>query len=638
MYRYLAILWDPKESTGKRAAQRLRLEAKASQWRIALSTEGICIIDRALGKTAGDAHALHERAGAIVGVLFDRREPATARTRCTLDALETRQILVTKGKHLVENYWGSYVAIFYDHESSQHHFFCEPAGTLPCYWWTHGAVHVLFSHVEDCAHFFPIDFRPNRHYLSRWLLFNIHKDRECAIANVRRQVGGERTTISHKGSTQTLIWNAVEIASNACVENVEQAGAALRAAVETSIHAWASRYGTITHKLSGGLDSSIVAAFLASAPTQPSLEYLNFCSRVGFDEEQLHLAGMSERMASIIRSGTDLGDERTFARLIAHRWSTNLVERERAENMDLRRLWDVPVTVGPALYFTGLEIDDAEVQLAQARGSEAFFSGQGGDSIFLATIQPLAAIDYVRRHGFRGAVWEHLIAAATLSKDSIWSILLKAIHHGVFRRPYHSPVSILAAPNLLRSEVTAEVRESDFEGPWARWATSLPPGKRLHIRGLDGNDFYDYVFKSGLCSDHVDPLNSQPVWEAVLNIPTYTLLCNGTSRGLARRAFADVLPREIRARVSKGTGTPFYQRVVRKNKQLLLDSLLDGYLSREGYLDRAKVEACLRADEPFLMADATDILTYLSAEIWFTKWADRAASPKVESQFDQAAV
>jgi hypothetical protein len=84
------------------------------------------------------------------------------------------------------------------------------------------------------------------------------------------------------------------------------------------------------------------------------------------------------------------------------------------------------------------------------------------------------------------------------------------------------------------------------------------------------------AFRSKESADHIDPCNCQPDCEFALATPTYVLLHNGVSRGLARMAFRDQLPEEIRRRQTKGTGTPFYQHVMRQNLPLLREHLLAG--------------------------------------------------------------
>jgi asparagine synthase (glutamine-hydrolysing) len=158
-------------------------------------------------------------------------------------------------------------------------------------------------------------------------------------------------------------------------------------------------------------------------------------------------------------------------------------------------------------------------------------------------------------------------------------------------------------------------------------AAALPPGKTDHVEGIS-SDFARFNFGAANRADHIDPLNAQPLWELMLSIPTYTVLDGGASRGLARRAFADVLPAQIRKRQAKGTGSAFYQQVVRNNRSYLRDHLADGLLVSDGYLDRAKLLACLDSEEPSLMVAAQTLLSYLAAEIWL----EQMSAPELDSR------
>jgi asparagine synthase (glutamine-hydrolysing) len=469
-----------------------------------------------------------------------------------------------------------------------------------------------------------MSFGINRAYLTRWLVSSGLQSRQCGLEGIDEIPGGERLTESRGRIERASLWNPARIAGNPREDPPEAAARALRATVQQTVDAWASCYQVITHRLSGGLDSSIVAGCLAQARSRPSINYLNFSVDVRLDQERLHLPGVDTRTAAKIRAVAAHGDERHLARLVAARWQTPLLEKQRDIAMDLSRLWQAPLSLKPSMYFTSMEADDVKLALVKSLGTQAFFSGQGGDSVFLATVQPFPAIDYAHRHGLRPGLWPHLLATARLSKDSLWGVLGKAIQHGVLHRRYRSPRDILTVPNLLRTELTSTLRSEDFDSPLAASISALAPGKQNHITGVHWAAYYSFVFHSGSYADDVDPLNSQPVWELMLQLPTYTLLPEGVSRGLARRAFADLLPPEIRKRQLKGIGTPFYQQVVRRNRQLLREWLLDGRLVREGYLDRTKLDQYLAADEPFVTVPASRLLSYLAAEIWLTQWSGAA--------------
>ncbi len=626
MHRYLAMIWNPDSVEGARTSQSLKgvMTSRPTEWPTAYEGPGALVIHAAVATRATESYRLQNAGGVVLGRLFNRPGSGRESRQVNFDSGETTRIIDSSGQHLVDRYWGSYVAVLFDEAARRHHIFRDPIGEVPCYHASHEGVEIFFSHIEDCVRCFRLSFGVNRAYLTRWLVFSGLRTRQCGLDGIDEMPGGERITLSRGHISRALLWDPAQIASNPRLDSPDVAAKALRATVQETVDAWASCYQRITHKLSGGLDSSIVAACLAQAPSRPAIDYLNLSVDVGLDQERLHLPGVDLRTAEKVRAIAAHGDERHLARLVAKRWQTPLVERQRDVAMDLSRLWQAPLSLHPSMYFTVMEVDDIELEFAKSQGTQAFFSGQGGDSVFLATIQPFPAIDYAHLHGIRPGLWPHVLATARLNKDSVWSVLGKTIQHGVLHRRYQSPRSILEAPTLLRTELTSGLTSEDFENHLVASLAALPPGKQNHATGIHWAAYYDFVFYSGRYADHVDPLNSQPVWELMLQLPTYTILADGISRGLARRAFADVLPPEIRKRQAKGIGTPFYQQVVRRNRSLLRERLLDGLLVREGYLDRIKLDQYLAADEPFVTVSAAQVLSYLAAEIWLQQWSSAA--------------
>jgi asparagine synthase (glutamine-hydrolysing) len=626
MHRYLAVIWDPDSTQGAQTSQSLRgaMTSRPGEWTTAHDGPGAMLIHAVLPAKATQCYRLKNSGGAVLGRLFNRLGRGREPRQVSFDAGETKRIVASGGQHLVDCYWGSYFALVFDEPARKHHVFRDPIGNVPCYHLRHHGVEIFCSHIEDCVRFFGLSFGVNRAFLTRWLLFSGLRARQCGLEGIAEVPGGERITLSRGRIDHALLWNPAQFAANPREDRPEIAAKALRATVQETIDAWASCYQVITHKLSGGLDSSIVAGCLAQAPSRPAINYLNFAAEVGFDQERLHLPGIKTHTADRIRAIAAHGDERHLARLVAERWRTPLIERQRDIAMDLARLWRAPPSINPSMYFTAMESDDVKLELVKSHGTQAFFSGQGGDSVLLATVQPFPAIDYAHLHGIGPGLWPHLLATARLSKESVWAVLAKALQYGVLHRRYRSPRNLLEMPNLLRTEATSGLSSEDFASPLAASITGLPVGKQNHVTGVHWASYYDFVFHSGSHADDIDPLNSQPVWELMLQLPTYTILADGISRGLARRAFADLLPPEIRKRVVKGIGTPFYQQVFRRNRRLLQERLLDGLLVREGYLDRQKLERYLAADEPFVTVSASQLLGYLAAEAWMEHWSSAA--------------
>jgi asparagine synthase (glutamine-hydrolysing) len=624
--RFVAFLLDPRSARGSHVLQSVRNELALGRgdWSIVCEAPGMCVLhDDARRNRSMAAYPLANRAGVVLGRLFERqRTDYASAPAVVLDDSTSGLIVASGGRHLIERYWGSYVAILRDEATGEHHVFRDPTGNRPCYHARHEDIDVFFSHVEDCLRFIRLPLAIDCGYLALWLVHGRPISRSTGLKGVEDLPPGERLTVSARTTSRTQLWNPAQIADSARLEDVDEAASKLRSAVQSTVDAWASCYRHITHKLSGGLDSSIIAGCLAHAPSRPRVSYLNMSIDAALQHEDLHLPGVDAATAAKLRAVASHGDERHFARLVAQRWNVPLIERQRTVSMDLRRLWHTRPAVRPSAYFTMIESDEAELELIRTHATEAFFSGQGGDSVLLATMQPLPAIDYACLHGLGAGLWQHILATARLSRESVWTVMRKVLAHGLLRRPYLPAAGVLQRPTLVRDELLGSVTHADFATHLARLAPygRLPPGKQNHVSGVASPMFYDFVFRSGECAEHIDPLSSQPVWEVMLQIPTYTALCGGISRGLARRAFADLLPAEIRRRQLKGTGSVFYQQVVRGNREYLRENLLDGRLVADGYLDRAKLEACLAAPDPSLAMPAATILSYLAAEIWLQQW------------------
>jgi asparagine synthase (glutamine-hydrolysing) len=622
MYRYLALVWNPHNLESARTVATLAGATIPSNWTTAYEGPGIKLLRTDTRRTSATVYPLSRNGGVIFGRLFDGHREIQVPRAISFDADESHKVIASGGQHIVDRYWGAYIAIAYDEAGRRHHVFRDPTGALPCYHTHHRGIDLFFSHMQDAVCCLPGPFAIDRDYLARWLYLQPLANASTGLVDVKPLPAGDCLTLSAQGRRRTRLWNPVAIAGKPAFEKPDEAARALRSTVQSAVNAWASCYENITHRLTGGLDSSIVAGCLAHVPSTPQLTYLNLAIEAKDAQQSVHMLGVDRAIAQKVRVIAGSGDERYYARMVAKRWQVTMVERKRNPVLDMPRLTQLPLSTGPASYYCSLEMDEAKLEMVRTYGTQAFFSGQGGDSVFFAAMQPLAAIDYAHVHGLRPALWQHLLDSAALSKESLWSVLGKAASHGFLRRRYVPVARLIARPSLLTDEILSHVTEVERSRREEKYSATaaLPPGKQIMSQGVGVSPYYDYDFRAGNYADHVNPLDAQPVWELMLRIPTYTILMNGTSRGLARYAFRDLLPEEIRKRISKGSGSPFYQNVVRSHRSSLREYLLDGELVKDGYLDARKLDECLAADDPSTIVFAPTLLSYLSAEIWLQQW------------------
>jgi asparagine synthase (glutamine-hydrolysing) len=298
------------------------------------------------------------------------------------------------------------------------------------------------------------------------------------------------------------------------------------------------------------------------------------------------------------------------------------VETEkRVHELDRERIWQAPLAPRPSPYILSIDDDDAESECAAECQATACFTGQAGDSVFYATLRAIGAMDYAYLHPFGAELFRQIRFSAELSGESAVRVFGKAIKYGMLGSPLPDPVDPMESPNLLATGLSASLPKDGFRHPWAGLAKGLCPGKTQHVLGVALSvPMYYHTYYRERIAISAHPLASQPVVEACLRVPTYVLLADGKSRGLARRTFSDLLPREVAHRLVKATGAMYWPRFVRRNISLLRECLLDGALVRHGILDREKLEAYLTEEQPFLTVQPIKIMQYLGCEAWVRQW------------------
>jgi asparagine synthase (glutamine-hydrolysing) len=598
----------------------------ATQWELAYRSNSILVVHHPLNQRSRSIHRLANSRGVIVGSLYQRQNGLSrSHSVADLSDAETTRIVDSAGKFLVENYWGAYIAIVANGYSNSCNILRDPTASLACYHATRGNVHVFFSDMEDFTRYIQMPTSVNWPYIAAYLLGGLTLSRQCALNEIEDVPGGECITLSPGREARTVLWHP----SQFCVENglgdERTAGAALRSTVFNVIHTLASEHRDIFVLLSGGLDSSILTCCLSQAKEGPNVTCLNFY--IPTSEADLstcqYVPGLSQANLTKLRRIAGNADERIFARSVAKTCGFKLIERERpVATLDFSRMDNAPLAPRPTCYGFILDEDDAECECAATSRATACFTGQGGDSIFYATLRAIPALDYAFLHPFGSRLFQEIFTTASLSRESVPQVLGKVIKHGFLRAPLPAPLERMKRPHLLKDGVVQSVAAGYFVHPWIERTAHLCPGKQYHISGVATSvPLYHHIFCRERIAPSVHPFASQPVVETCLRIPTYVLLAGGVSRGLARRAFQDLLPPDVFRRIAKGSGTPFNQKVVRHNMSAIRERLVAGLLVRNGLLDRHKLETYLTNEQPFLTVQAEQIIQYVACEAWLNQLA-----------------
>ena len=150
MFRYVAFVWNQQDAACRESAQTVLAHCATGQvWRVALRGKGVEV--RHLGASdACTAYLLDDGGGVVLGTLFARSQEGISRPAPkALGEADSRAILDSDGRHLIESFWGRYVAFLHDDGAAATWVLRDPSGGLPCYLVRCRGVDVYFSWIED---------------------------------------------------------------------------------------------------------------------------------------------------------------------------------------------------------------------------------------------------------------------------------------------------------------------------------------------------------------------------------------------------------------------------------------------------------------------------------------------------------
>lgn len=599
MYRYLALAWDGCDPRQGAAATLLsdRLQSAASEWQCRISRRGLIAFDAGARPGSSDAQVLGTGCGAVFGTLFARTDGGRGTRRAFLDARKAAEIVTFGARHLVDRYWGRYVAVAEDAATAAVWVLRDPSGALPCFHTKFHGIHVFFADLEDCLALGLMNFTINWNYVAAAAANSALQVRETGLNEVTEILPGECVELQSRSLRRSLVWNPIEVAQREPVENPDEATTELHQTTHACVRSWSACYEGILLSLSGGLDSSIVLSCLAEGARRQGVTCLNYYA-TGPDE-----------------------DERSYARLAANRAGVVLIERLlEAREVKLERILQVRRSAKPGYYVAALQRQRLESQLAQEVGASGIFSGGGGDAVFYQGRPDLAVADVVYRRGLRPDVWRVALDAARITGLSVWPLIRRGVHTGLLRPEWRFFAGNLADRTIVSAGAIETSRDSRWRHPWLDSTDGVPHGTLWHVLSLSVPTSFYESFDRPDDPERTYPLLSQPLVELCLRIPTYVLISGGWDRAVARLAFADEVPSQIIRRRTKGGINQLSTRILDANIAFVRELLLDGLLVREGILDRVQLERCLSGKRSPTDFEYNEILhEHLSIEAWLRR-------------------
>jgi asparagine synthase (glutamine-hydrolysing) len=608
MFRYVAFAWNAGSRPQAQAAEAFgrRMASDGRRWQLVFSAAGVRVYCTGLRTRAIDVHPLTGNAGVVLGTVFERLAagddpPPTA----TFDMKQTARIIASKGRVLVDAYWGRYVAFLHDRHEQATAVVRSPTGELDCLSSVVRGVTVYFSALEDCPVLDSSRLSIDWDYVAAELSTFLPQTRQTGLKEVQRLLHGECLTMNRRVTGRQSYWLPVEFINAASIETPEIAARELRRTARACIAAWARCHESVLAMLSGGFDSSVVVSLLGEHAEKRRVTCVNYRNR--YDPTT---------------------DEREYARLVASAKGYPLVEHENSDEVSLEailRLSERKLSCQPIFAFPE---PGWRRELARSHGASACFTGEGGDQLFFQNGAYYVCADFIRRRGIRPRAISIALDAARIEGGALWPALRAGVRDGLRKDPLSAVFANYRFSPLLREDATDSVRRAGLYVPDSlRTAGRLPPGKCWQAIGLSVHDELYGAYAEEGDPELVYPLMSQPLQELCFRIPTYVLTIGGRSRGLARRAFEADVPRPILNRRTKAFGYDSMQALIAKNRAFLRSFLMDGALVKERIVDAQKLERILSGDVTKGIGTAVDVMHAVLTEVWLRRWGStRAAS------------
>ena len=594
--RYIVFIRRSTDAMQSRRVLALAHEMQNlnSSWQMHAISPGMTVLS--VAEEGRESKLLHlpSRLGVVIGRVFTRPDPVIP---CMEDDLRSpehaRLVIQSAGRFLIEQRWGQYVAFLTDSDAETHHIIRDPSGAVPCYFHESDGLLTCFSHFQDLK---IINFcKPtiNWRYVSGFLLDSRLQIQETGFSEITELHAGARLTHSNGRSWHKLLWTPSDVVAGASPLDFDGACNAAVTALTQCTGVMASRYRRVIHRLSGGLDSTVILALLQKASTNMTL----LCEN--------HFAP----------SAPD-GDERVFARLVAEAYGKSVSEIAFQQDLPtLRRLEYLPLAARPSPSLFSFQ-HDIIPRLALEHGIDTFTNGHGGDQTFCNYSGPMLAADLVIDKGLVSELPALFHGIAANGNHSLWRIAASVIKHayggirdnstGAHHDP-HTPLSGDARACVARDYTTPA---------WLANCERLPPGKLLHVKMVSDLQVYNEATIENTVADTPLLMGVQPLVEVCLRTPTYVLCRGGADRAVERNAFGSRLPSVVVNRHRKGATTHYFGKGLLANRNWIRSFLLDGVLANSGVIDRPRLESLLSLDAMMRLDSSSALIDCLIAEAW----------------------
>lgn len=517
----------------------------------------------------------------LIGDVFDRRRPG-------FGGIPDEDAHAYE-KKMIARFWGRYIGVRLDANGQLAALLRDPSGALDCFWWKQGPLTLVASDAPDwLVAVAGQSWRISPRRVEAALHDPYSTSGDLLLDGPAAVLPGTLQAVA--GEAPVTLWRPDWIVRGAPSTSDETAARSLRDAVDETLAGVVRAGGALAAEISGGLDSSIVAAALAAC---------------GKDQVRLWLNAWGPDATA---------DERPWVEILAAHLGVAATSVPRAVGRLTEAILDqlsTGIRPGLAALDTLHDADWAR-RFAEA-GIETVVTGKGGDSMFIQPADIAVFVDQYRERGRRALLSRALLDLARWNERSVWTLARQA------RRPHGTPRTVDGPNPLIAPRRHADVPRH----PWLEDIQDLGPAKRRQILGLvQGCGLHGPSLQTHVVSV-VHPLLAQPVVEACLALPTGQLTLGRRDRALARQAFRERLPEAITARRSKGEMTAFYGHLIADGLDVLRPWLLEGRLASMGLIDHDRADAALTREALAWRGGYVDIMTTAAIEGWVRAWERR---------------
>ena len=518
---------------------------------------------------------------------------------------------------------GSFALLLWDPAARRLVAARDQMGEAGLVWSRGGGEVVIASEIVELRRALPASGGVDECAMAHWLAVSGMPDDRTLFAGVHRVRAGHLLTAGADGDVRTSrYWHP----RPATLEALGEAEAAqrLHGVLATAVRRRIVDPGATAVLLSGGLDSSTVAALAARTPAPPgpvrTAYSATFPRHPHMDEAPLIDLLMADLGLSGARIAVNGG-------------------RVMAGALEYLERWSLPA-VSPNLFFWGPLLDHA-----RAHGVEVLLDGQGGDELFglspyliadlLRAGRPAAAVGLMRSVPGAGGRLPRRALAPWLWNYGVKGSLPPATARLLrrLRGPRHDLPGWLS-----RSTARAHARVGDPDA----WRRLAGPRWRAHVvsvtsEGMGPALAFDHLRRrdamAGVISRH--PLVDVDVVECVLGLDPRLAFHPHHSRPLLRTAMDGVLLDRVRLRRSKSSFDAVFHESLAGPELPVVRAALGAPDALVGeYVDLAAVRRMLDGPPPDAQGRQTwalHIWRLTTAELWLRSLGDPRAPRELVS-------